>query len=135
MKLSRVAVYAAVAMLVVGAVGAGVVTAHKKKIKSTVTISWNDNIVGPYDEGDRFEGDVGSKKKKCRQDRKVTVKRVGGATVGSDRTNDQGHYRVQLSGDAASGDYFAKAKKKLIKKNKKHKHVCKKATSPTITVP
>jgi hypothetical protein len=137
MKLSRAAVYAAVAMLVVGAVGAGIVNAHKKKIKSTVTISWDDNDVPPGQtstEGDRFVGDVGSKKK-CRNDRLVQVKRVGVGTIGSDETNDHGHYRVQRSGEAASGDYFAKAKKKVIKKNKKHKHVCKKAISPKITVP
>jgi hypothetical protein len=136
MRLSRVAIYMAAAILVVGAVGAGVVTAHKKKIKSTVTISWTDNVVGPYDEGDRFAGDVGSKKKKCRKDRVVEVKRVGGSTVGSDQTNDQGHYRLQLTAppEAASGEYFAKAKKKLLKKNNKHKHVCKKARSPAIAV-
>jgi hypothetical protein len=134
MKLSRAAIYAIVAMLVVGAVGAGIATAHKKKIKSTVSIAWHDN--DPYyEEGDRFEGDVGSKKKKCRKNRKVTVKRVGGGKVGSDQTNNQGHYVVKLNGDAAPGDYFAKAKKKVIKKNKNHKHVCKKAKSNTISVP
>jgi hypothetical protein len=134
MKLSRAAVYAAVAMLLVGAVGAGIATAHKKKIKSTVTIAWDDNNV-LYAEGDRFDGDVGSKKKKCRKGRLVQVKRVGGSTVGSDQTNDQGHYRVQVTGEASPGDYFAKAKKQVIRRNAKHKHVCKKAASPAISVP
>ncbi|HEX2466710.1 MAG TPA: hypothetical protein VHJ54_00760 [Solirubrobacterales bacterium] len=134
MKSSRAAVYAAVAMLVVGAVGVGVVTAHTKKIKSTVSIAWDYNIPGPYEVGDRFAGNVGSKKK-CRNDRLVQVKRVGGSTIGSDRTNDQGHYRVQVTGNAAEGEYLAKVQKKVIKRNAKHKHVCKKAISPKITVP
>jgi hypothetical protein len=135
MKLSRAAIYAIVAMLVVGAVGAGIATAHKKKIKSTVTIAWHDNDDPYYEQGDHFDGDVDSKKKKCRKNRKVTVKRVGGGKVGSDQTNNQGHYVVQVGGEAAPGDYFAKAKKKVIKKNKNHKHVCKKAKSNTISVP
>jgi hypothetical protein len=136
MKLSRVAIYVTAAILVVAAVGAGVATAHKKKIKSTVTIAWDDNFVPPYDEGDRFEGNVGSKKKKCRKDRKVKVFRTqGNQLIGTDQTNNQGRYVVAVGREASPGDYFAKAKKKLIKKNKKHKHVCKKAISPTIMVP
>jgi hypothetical protein len=133
MKLSRAAVYAAVAMLVVGAVGAGVVTAHKKKIKATVTIQWSDNE-GPYASGDIFSGDVATKKK-CRKDRTVKVFRAqGDQQIGLDKTNNQGHYVVEVGGEASPGDYFAKLKKKVLRKNKKHKHICKKATSPTITV-
>jgi hypothetical protein len=134
MKLSRVAIYVTAAILVVAAVGAGVATAHKKKIKSTVTIQWSDND-DPYDAtGETFSGDVGSKKKKCRKGRQVTVKEQGGVSVGTDKTNKQGHYRIVV-GNADSGAYFAKVKKKVIKKNQKHKHVCKKARSDTISVP
>jgi hypothetical protein len=128
-------IYAAISILTVGAIGIGVASAHKKKIKSTVTISWSDND-GIYQESDVFDGDVGSKKKKCRADRKVKVFRAqGDQQIGTDETNNQGHYVVRVGGEATPGDYFAKAKKKVIKKNKKHKHVCKKATSPTLAVP
>jgi hypothetical protein len=133
MKLSRLAIYLVAAILVVGAVGAASVTAHKKKIKATVTIQWNDNE-GPYATGDIFSGDVATKKK-CRKDRTVKVFRAqGDQLIGTDKTNSQGHYIVEVGGEASPGDYFAKLKKKALKRNKKHKHICKKATSPTITV-
>jgi hypothetical protein len=133
MKLSRLAMYVAAAILVVGAVGAGVVTAHKRKIKATVTIQWNDNE-GLYSPGDIFSGDVATKKK-CRKDRTVNVFRdQGDQLIGTDETNNQGHYLVEVAGEASPGDYFAKVKKKVLRKNKKHRHVCKKARSPAIAV-
>jgi hypothetical protein len=135
MKLSRLAIYVGVAILVVGAVGAGVATAHKKKFKTTVTIQWNSNE-GQYSSGDTFTGNVGSKKKKCRKDRTVKVFKVqGDRLIGTDQTSNRGRYVVRVGGDATPGDYFAKAKKKVIKKNAKHKHVCKKGRSPAIVVP
>jgi hypothetical protein len=133
MKLWRLAVYLAAAIVVVAAVGAGSVTAHKKKIKATITVQWNDNE-GPYTSGDIFSGDV-TTKKKCRKDRRVKVFRAqGDQLIGTDGTNSQGHYVVEVGGEASPGDYFAKLKKKALKKSKKHKHVCKKAISPTITI-
>jgi hypothetical protein len=128
MRVVRAVAYAAVTALLVGAIGAGIATGHKKKIKSTVTIEFTDTVYG-----DSFSGEVNSKKRKCERNRKVTVFR-GGTSVGSDTTNNQGEYVVPVD-NAAPGNYFAKAKKKVLKKNKKHKHVCRKAKSPTITVP
>jgi hypothetical protein len=133
MKLSRLAIRVALAILVVGAVGAGVASAHKKKIKAAVTIQWTAND-DPYAIGDIFSGDVATKEK-CREDRTVKVFRAQGVQpIGTDETNDRGHYRVQVTGPASPGDYFAKVKKKVLRKNKRHRHVCKKAISPTITV-
>jgi hypothetical protein len=133
MKLSRVLIYATVAILVVGAVGGGIATAHKKKFKTTVTITWHEND-GLYEEGDTFDGDVGSKRKKCRKGRTVKLFRVqDNRLIGTDTTNGSGHYEVTVGGEAAQGDYFAKAKKKAIK-NPNHKHICKKGKSQTISV-
>ena len=128
MKLSRVAIHVAVAILVVGAVGLGAATAHEKKIKSIVTLNFSGGL---YGEG--FSGKVSSKKKKCRQGRKVRVRRDG-TVVGTDVTNKRGKYHVG-NANPPPGTYVAKAKKKVIKKNANHKHVCKKATSVPVVVP
>ena len=67
-------------------------------------------------------------KKGCKKGRKITL---NGPSSGSTKSSSSGSWSI--STNAASGTYSATAKKKVIKK-KHGKIVCKKGTSPTITV-
>jgi hypothetical protein len=123
---------AVVGMLVIG-VGVGLAPAHTKKFNTRVTIHFD---ASPY--GDSFFGKVKSKKHACEKNRKVKVfRRQPGPDAqfdGSDQSDNQGDWRI-TNGTAAPGNYYAKAKKKVLKNNNKHKHVCKRGRSRTISVP
>jgi hypothetical protein len=137
MKLPRIAIVATVAVLAAAAIlaiGGGLATAHIKKYGSTVTINFQEG--GAY--ADQFRGKVRSNKAACKKQRTVKVyrKKPGpDALYGSDKTNKKGKYVVAPGRNATPGNYYAKAKKRVLKKNSLHKHVCKKATSNTIPVP
>jgi hypothetical protein len=137
MKLPRIAIVATVAVLAAAAilaVGGGISAAHTAKYKSKVTINFQ---AGTY--ADKFFGKVKSKKAACKKKRTVKVfrKKSGpDAVFGKDKTNKKGKYVVAPGKRAKSGGkYYAKAKKRVLKNNSSHKHVCKAGTSPTITVP
>jgi hypothetical protein len=139
MRLSRTSVYALVAVLVVGTLGAGIATgAGKKKVKTKVTISFQGS-----DYGDSFSGKVKAKKakaklkRKCRKGRKVTVvhRQAGGnERIGTDRSNRRGKWALDAGGLVEPGQYFAKAKKKKVKAKGGGKAICKKRKSKPITV-
>ena len=122
-----------VALAAFMALSAGVASAHKVRHSSTVTINFDDD---PY--GDTFFGTVNSPKPACERNRTVRVKREAGATdpvFGSDITDEDGDYSVSTGAQAAPGDYYAKAKRRVLKRNNNHKHICRAAKSPLITVP
>ena len=134
MRLSRTSVYALIAVLVAGTIGAGLANgAAKKKVKTKVTISFQGS-----DYGDSFSGKVkpkakGKIKKKCRKGRTVTVRQVGGGKVGTDKTNKKGRWIVSAGGFVDPGQYRAKAKKKKVKVGGSEV-VCKRGKSRKITV-
>jgi hypothetical protein len=137
MKLPRIAIVVTVAVLAAAAilaVGGGISAAHTKKYASRVTINFQ---AGTY--ADQFFGKVKSNKAACKKKRTVKVYRKKSgpdALFGTDKTNRRGKYVVAPGKRAKSGrDYYAKAKKKVLKKNSSHRHVCRAATSRTITVP
>jgi hypothetical protein len=129
-KLSSLLVAALVATLAFGLLAAN--AAEKTKVKTKVTIKYNAGSGAPYYENASFSGKVKAKKG-CKKKRKVTVKEEGGATVGTDKSNNNGRYEV-AAGSFNQGDFFAKVKKKKIEKKNKT-IVCKKAKSKTITIP
>jgi hypothetical protein len=134
MKLPRIAAIAVIALLAVGAMGGGFAVAHVKKFFTDVTIKYSAN---PY-YGDQFSARLRSNKNRCEKHRKVKVlqKQPGKDDLfGTDRTNRHGKYVVAPGGSASPGDYYAKAKKKKLKHNRHHKHVCKKGRSDAISVP
>lgn len=114
-----------------------------KKVKTKVSIKFvaGAPATGPYDQpgADKFKGKVRPKtksrkiKRKCRKNRTVKVKRVGSGTIGTDKTNKKGRYKVVVA-NAPADQYFAKAKKKVVRVKGK-RVVCKKGKSKTITVP
>jgi hypothetical protein len=130
MKLRWIAVLG-IAALAVSVVG--VASAHTKRFNTNVTINFDPS---PY--GDSFFGKVKSGKKACKKNRTVKVfrKRPGPDDQfdGRDKSNRRGRWRI-TDGNAAPGNYYAKAKKKVLKNNNRHKHVCKRDRSRTISVP
>jgi hypothetical protein len=148
MKRFHVIGLALLAIFAVGTFGALSAVAHKKKKKvaTSVTIAFNlGDPVGPPDEYDgykksSFSGKVGSTKPVCVKGRTVVVTRVGGATIGEDKTATDGSWTVDPKNTpvTAGGQYTATVlKQKIVKrKNKKHKHVIKcLPVSETITIP
>jgi phosphopantothenoylcysteine synthetase/decarboxylase len=135
---SRITVYGLVAVLAVGAIGVGVASGAKKKVKSKTTISFQST-----DYGSSFSGKVKTKgqakkkiKKKCKKGRNVVVirKSPNKQKLGQVKSKKKGVWNFNVGGVAEPGNYFAKVKKK-VKKKGDNKIVCKKGKSPTISVP
>jgi len=136
MRKLSVLVFALVAMLAVGGIAAN--AAKKEKVKSKVTLNFKSGPAGggdPYYEEAVFKGKVKAKgkaskkaKRKCKRGRTVVVKHVGGGRFGQDRTNGQGKYFISAS-DAYNEPGRYKA---TVKRKKKGKIVCKKATSRAV---
>ena len=126
--------YFAVAVLAIVALAAspGAAGAHKAKYKSIVEID-------AYLFSGAFEGTVGSfANKKCSAKRVVAVwKRNPGAMdgpMGTARSGKGGAWRLNVT--APSGSYYATVKpRRLGKKTRKHKHVCKADRSSNFVVP
>lgn len=111
------------------AIGGGVAVAHTESFESSVTIQYNAAE-------DRFQGHVGSERPQCERRRKVVVHmKTPGAEdprVGSDRTNENGHWRV-VPTSSAPGEYYARVLRR-VRATGSHKHVCQRARSSTIDV-
>jgi hypothetical protein len=90
--------------------------APKPKIDSTITIKG------------KFRGKVKSAKGKCRKNRTVILKKVrpgSDKTVGTDKTNAQGKWKIKRPN--AKGRFYAKAQRKETLKL-----ICRKARSKTV---
>lgn len=100
------------------ALGGGVAVAHTERFESNVNIRYNAAK-------DRFQGHVRSEKPQCERRRNVVVyKKTPGAAnpeVGSDRTNENGYWRVPVS--SANGEYYARVLRR-VRATGSHKHVC-----------
>ena len=121
-RIAAVAVM--VALMAVSLVA--VATAHTVKHDSTVTI--DVKFSGP----DTFEGKVRSDSDRCVANREVRIKREDDngdvKTVGEDTTNADGEYSVR-QGRLEPGTYYAVVRRKALRENELHTHVCKRAVS------
>ncbi len=127
MKRLLIAVLVAAASV---SLGAGVASAHRILFKSTVSIKF---VGSRY--GDSFSGKVTSRKVACVRKRTVTVFKVATGpdeVVGRDVSSATGEWQVE--GGVSPGNYYAKAKRKVLKRNARHRHICRRATSRTIHV-
>jgi hypothetical protein len=119
-------------VLVGGAAG------HKVKFDSTVTAKFKKAGHDPYTQPARFEGTVDSVKPRCVKNRTVNLRLLatdGSSTVvASDVTDLNGAWLIQPASAPAAGTYFAEAAKKVLKKNSKHRHVCRAAVSKDLKV-
>jgi hypothetical protein len=111
-----------------------VAAAHTARYDSSVTISFQRGH--PHGEGDEFSGLVVSQKNRCQIHRTVAVrKRVDGPDplIGTDLTNKQGRWELKAPGTRA-GTYYARAKRKVLRRNANHLHVCRPAISNDLEV-
>ena len=130
-RIAGVAVLAALTSVSLVAVA----TAHNVKYNSKVTMHVNTN----GSEDDFIEGEVLSNSDRC-LDRAVSIFRV--VEAGDDElyfgtfTDDNGVYGA-FTDDTPAGTYYASIGRLVLRKNTKHKHVCKAATSPerVVTAP
>lgn len=109
---------------------AGTASAQPKRFETRVTIQFVDGDTFPYmpGAGDRFIGEVRSRKNACERNRKVTIQGLGA----SDRTNDLGIYEVRVD-EVPPGDYRAVAKAKTIGSGK-DRIICERGVSRRVTV-
>lgn len=107
---------------------------HTSAYDSTVTAKLKKN----GKDADSFYGNVDSTTLRCEMDRIVNLRlraASGPSTlVGTDVTDSVGDWEVLLTEDAAPGTYYAVAAKKVLRKNKKHRHVCTRVLSRDLTV-
>jgi hypothetical protein len=128
--------FAGVAALACGAFAllAVVAAAHTARYDSTVTISFQRGH--PHGDSDEFSGVVVSQKVRCKVQRTVAVrKRVDGPDplIGTDSTNKHGQWDLKAPGTTA-GTYYARARRKVLRHNANHLHVCRPATSQDLKV-
>lgn len=108
-------------------------SAHTAKYDSTVTIK----LTKAGKEGGTISGDVESATARCVAQRGVNVRmRAEGPDplVASAITDDAGAYELPITADLGAGDYYVVAAKKVLRKNSKHRHVCRRAVSENVTV-
>jgi hypothetical protein len=135
-KKVLVIVAALVACLAIGSVTVASAKFKKKKFPATISLAVTTTQApyAPYNQGaGNFSGHVGSGGPKgCRKGRSVSV---AGPTSGAGVTNFAGDYSIPTAVAPPSGTYTATvAKRKIIKKKKHKKFICK-AASTTVTVP
>lgn len=127
-RIAGVAVIAALMSLSL----VGAASAHEVKHDSTITFQVKKNGPDP----DTFEGKVVSKSERCVAERVVRIYQVADGDdvlVGEATTDANGDYSTP-TGAIAAGTYYAVVTRKVLSRNDKHTHVCKKATSTERTV-
>ena len=122
-------------LLAFAAIVPAAATAHNVTYKPTVatlflTEGFGDetDVLGIFD----FTKGVGppDQLRKCERNRKGSIFRVGGGKIVTLTGDEHGNFRgTVLKSKAPAGSYYGKFPKRVLKKNRKHKHVCKGATT------
>jgi hypothetical protein len=112
---------------------AGAALAHKKLIASAVALSYQGT-----DYGDTMSGSVASPNQRCVAGRAVTLFRStgGNSTAYGDATaSASGAFKFDPKGQVfQQGTYYVQAARKVLQKNKRHRHICKPAASVSVVV-
>jgi hypothetical protein len=115
------------------AVLAVVAAAHTARYDSLVSISFQR---GHHGESDAFKGKIVSLNDRCERHRTVGVRmRVDGPDplIGADLTNRDGEWELELASTPA-GTYYARARRKVLRRSSNHLHICKPAVSHDLKV-
>lgn len=113
-------------------------TAHKAKFETTVTAKFSKPKKNdPNATAGNFDGIVTSTKLRCERNRKVNLKLRAAdgssSVVGTALTDAKGAW-VVTPASVAPGTYFAQVPKRVLRKSKTHRHICKKVVSKDVTV-
>jgi hypothetical protein len=127
--------FAAIAMLGCAALAAFAVVAaaHTAFFDSTVTIHFKKGNHGAAAE---FSGAVSSAKLPCEQRTvKLYEKHPGTADelIATTSSDIKGDWQIAPAA-VSEGTYYAKAKRKVLLRNDRHRHVCRRALSKDISV-
>ena len=111
--------------------------AHSKRYDTTTSIKLS-GVSGGYgdapDESGTISGKVKSEKDACVEERKVVVySNRTDEKVGEDVTGGNGGWSVSVTDP--KGSYHAEVKKRTLKKDKKHSHVCQSTSSGNVSAP
>ncbi len=119
-------------VFVSGAVG------HTFRADSTVTAKYDKPKPNDPNVNGSFNGIVSSAVARCQKGRTVTLFQrtaTGNTTVGADVTDLNGAWQILPSASVAPGDYYVTVAKRVIRKDTKHRHICKGgAVSSDVTV-
>lgn len=112
---------------------ASMAVAHKTATGSEHTIDFTPDVAG-----DRFTGQVSSKKAFCERERSIALYRVVGDSSVPDQevataTTDSGGVWSKGVEEARAGTYYAEAAKKVVRSSR-HRHVCKVSRSATLSI-
>ncbi len=112
-------------------------TAHKAKFETSVTVKYDKPPKNdPYAKA-AFNGSLSSAKARCEKNRTVNVlRREANGTetlIGSDITDLTGAWAIQPA-SVDPGTYFAQTAKKVLRKNRKHRHICMAGVSRDLKV-
>lgn len=123
--MKRVAASILMAVALASVVFAAGASGHRFGFESRVTSDYNDpNRHSPYM---HFKGEVFSEKARCVKDRRVVLKKreADGSvtTIAQDYTDREGVWLI-VPASAPEGTYFARATKKVIRKDGVHRHTC-----------
>ena len=105
------------------------------------TASYDSTISAHFQRGhgaaaDVFSGQVISAKAPCQHRRVRLLQRQQGGSnllMGTDRTDKVGSWEIDLT-PAATGTYFAKAPKRVLRTTAAHVHICNPAVSQDVKV-
>ncbi|MEO7197767.1 MAG: hypothetical protein ABIZ50_04770 [Solirubrobacterales bacterium] len=136
--MKRVATLILATLALSGAVFVTGAAGHKVKFDTTVTAKFNKaDKKDPYAKPANFDGSVNSAKRRCIKNRTVTLRlrAANGTTsvVGTDLTDASGAWLIAPT-SVAPGTYFAKVTKRVLRKNTKHRHTCRRAVSKDVKV-
>jgi hypothetical protein len=105
--------------------------ARKPRFESTISIHTR------FDAGSTtpfvYSGRVRSDKGGCVRHRTLVLKNEASTVPyegASDKTNDEGRWRIALQGDLLEGDYYAK-----VKRREKQRYICRGARSASVPAP
>ena len=134
-KGMRTAVVLGLGILV--ALGVPYASAHKKVHASEVTLEFTG---GPGFSA--FHGHVTSPRARCTRNRKVDVYRrldgpdelIGKDVTGTDPKAEDNEYIVPTDPFPEDGTYVAIAKRKVLRKTNRHRHICARAVSDPLVL-
>jgi hypothetical protein len=120
-------------VLCLGLLSGAVAEAHEKTFHSRITSEYAQPTVT----ADSVHGLVGSKRAACAPNRVVLVYGTNPHSgfpydtvfIGRTTSDSSGAYTVAIGATQQRSYYYAEAKRKLLLRTKKHKHICGAATS------
>lgn len=135
--LKRVAVVLMASVALMSVVFVSGAVGHTFRADTTVSVKYDKPKPNDPNANGSFGGNVSSEKPRCEKKRTVTLVQrtaTGPTNAGTTVTDASGAWKIAPSASVPPGSYYAKVAKRVIRKNTKHRHICKRAVSKDVTV-